>query len=249
MLIRTFKENVFKYACEDGGEEASSQATTNGDHPTKRPPGVKAAKGVGGKRTKVDELGVSEFKGMWSIKENDLAAEERLKKMGLLERLISKKKEPLTQFEEALKKKLITEMLGNYLLVRNALSLKLSCAGDNETMRERENETNDTDKSSHECEDGGEEASSQATTNGDHPTKRPPGVKVAKGVGGNRTKVDELGVSEFKGMWSIKEKDLAAEERLKKMGLLESLISKKKEPLTQFEEALKEKLITEMLGN
>ncbi|KAF2574279.1 hypothetical protein F2Q70_00000313, partial [Brassica cretica] len=98
---------------EDGGEEASSQATTNGDHPTKRPPGVKAAKGVGGKRTKVDELGVSEFKGMWSIKENDLAAEERLKKMGLLERLISKKKEPLTQFEEALKKKLITEMLGN----------------------------------------------------------------------------------------------------------------------------------------
>ncbi|XP_013607496.1 PREDICTED: glutathione S-transferase T3-like [Brassica oleracea var. oleracea] len=49
-----------KRKCEDGGEEASSQATTNGDHPTKRPPG-----------------------------------------------------------------------------------------GDNETMRERENETNDTDKSSH----------------------------------------------------------------------------------------------------
>ncbi|KAF3503159.1 hypothetical protein F2Q69_00039722 [Brassica cretica] len=127
----------------DGGEEASSQATTNGDHPTKRPPGVKAAKGVGGKRTKVDELGVSEFKGMWSIKEKDLAAEERLKKMvfrclnsicffGLCSSVMC---------------------LRSILLVRNALSLKLSCAGDNETMRERENETNDTDKSSHEVQE------------------------------------------------------------------------------------------------
>ncbi|KAF2600821.1 hypothetical protein F2Q68_00011200 [Brassica cretica] len=57
---------------------ASSQATTNGDHPTKRPPGVKAAKGAGGKRTIVDQLGVSDFHGMWSIKEKDLAAKERL---------------------------------------------------------------------------------------------------------------------------------------------------------------------------
>ena len=98
------------------------------------------------------------------------------------------------------------------------------------------------------CEDGGEEASSQATMNGDHPTKRPPGVKAAKGAGGKRTIVDQLGVSEFEGMWSIKEKDLAAKERLKKMGLLKSLILKK-ELLSQFEDALKEKLITEMLGN
>uniref|UniRef100_A0A0D3AVC3 No apical meristem-associated C-terminal domain-containing protein n=1 Tax=Brassica oleracea var. oleracea TaxID=109376 RepID=A0A0D3AVC3_BRAOL len=66
-----------KRRCEDG-QEASSQATTNGDHPTKRPPGVKAAKGAGGKRTVVDQLGVSDFHGMWSIKEKDLAAKERL---------------------------------------------------------------------------------------------------------------------------------------------------------------------------
>ncbi|KAF2585934.1 hypothetical protein F2Q70_00037487 [Brassica cretica] len=58
-----------KRRCEDGGEEAISQATTNGDHPTKRPVGVKAAKGAGGKRNIVDQLGVSEYQRMWSIKE------------------------------------------------------------------------------------------------------------------------------------------------------------------------------------
>ncbi|KAL0711413.1 hypothetical protein Bca4012_018391 [Brassica carinata] len=97
------------------------------------------------------------------------------------------------------------------------------------------------------CDDGGQEATSQATTNGDHPTKRPPGVKAAKGAGGKRAIVDQQSVEEFQDMWSIKEKDIASKERLKKMDLIESLISKK-EPLSQFEEALKEKLITEMLG-
>ncbi|KAF3487052.1 hypothetical protein F2Q69_00052571 [Brassica cretica] len=46
-------------------------------------------------------------------------------------------------------------------------------------------------------------------------------------------------------MWSIKEKDLAVKERLSKMGLLERLIGKK-EPLSEVEEALKDKLITEI---
>ena len=100
-----------KRKCEDGGEEASSQATTNGDHPAKRLVGVKAAKGGGGKRPIGDQLSASEFQGMWSLKEKNLAAKERLKKMGLLESLIAKK-EPLSQFEEALRDKLITEMLG-----------------------------------------------------------------------------------------------------------------------------------------
>lgn len=62
-----------------------------------------------------------------------------------------------------------------------------------------------------------------------------------KGAGG------KVNASDFHRMWSVKEKDLEAKERLKKMGLLESLITKK-EPLSQFEEALKEKLIAEMLG-
>ncbi|KAF2611611.1 hypothetical protein F2Q70_00008470 [Brassica cretica] len=49
-------------------------------------------------------------------------------------------------------------------------------------------------------------------------------------------------------MWTIKEKDMAEKERLKKMGFLESLICKK-EPLSEYEEELKKKLISEMLGN
>ncbi|XP_013601548.1 PREDICTED: glutathione S-transferase T3-like [Brassica oleracea var. oleracea] len=47
-------------------------------------------------------------------------------------------------------------------------------------------------------------------------------------------------------MWSIKEKDMAAKEKLKKIGLLESRICKK-EPLSEYEEELKKKLISEML--
>uniref|UniRef100_A0A0D3DML2 Myb-like domain-containing protein n=1 Tax=Brassica oleracea var. oleracea TaxID=109376 RepID=A0A0D3DML2_BRAOL len=46
---------------EDVGQEASSQATTNGDHPAKRPVGVKATKGGGGKRPMGDQLSASEF--------------------------------------------------------------------------------------------------------------------------------------------------------------------------------------------
>ncbi|KAL0875565.1 hypothetical protein Bca101_025270 [Brassica carinata] len=98
------------------------------------------------------------------------------------------------------------------------------------------------------CEDGAQSATSQATTNlGDQPTKRPPGVKASKGASGKRSVVDHEAVSQFESMWSIKEKDLAMKERLSKMALLESLISKK-EPLSEVEEALKKKLIAEMLG-
>ncbi|XP_022560100.1 glutathione S-transferase T3-like [Brassica napus] len=69
-----------KRRCEDGAQSASSQATTIlGDQPTIRPPGVKASKGDSGKRTIVDQQAVSEFQGMWFIKEKDLAAKERLK--------------------------------------------------------------------------------------------------------------------------------------------------------------------------
>ncbi|KAF2540049.1 hypothetical protein F2Q68_00032928 [Brassica cretica] len=76
-------------------EEAISQATTNDDHPTKRPVGVKAAKGAGGKRNVVDQLGFSEYQRMWSIKEQDLADKERLK-MGLLQSLIDKNEPDLS---------------------------------------------------------------------------------------------------------------------------------------------------------
>ena len=101
-----------KRKCEDGAQSASSQATVDlDDQAMKRPPGVKAAKAASGKRNVVDQQAASQFQTMWSIREKDLAVKERLSKMGLLERLIAKN-EPLSEFEEALKQKLITEMLG-----------------------------------------------------------------------------------------------------------------------------------------
>ena len=85
--------NGKKRKCDDGAQSESSQATSNlGDQPTKRPPGVKAAKGASGKRSIADHQAVSEFQTMWSIKEKDLAMKERLSKMGLLGSLISKKR-------------------------------------------------------------------------------------------------------------------------------------------------------------
>ncbi|KAF2560663.1 hypothetical protein F2Q70_00016456 [Brassica cretica] len=49
-------------------------------------------------------------------------------------------------------------------------------------------------------------------------------------------------------MWEIKQQDLAKKDRLTKMRLLESLLAKK-EPLDDYEEALKKKLIIECLSN
>ena len=59
-----------------------------------------------------DDKSLSAFHTMWSLKEKDLAGKEKLSKMGLLDRLIAKT-EPLSEEEEALKKKLIREMLAN----------------------------------------------------------------------------------------------------------------------------------------
>lgn len=98
---------------DDGAQSESSQATSAlGDQPTKRPPGVKAAKAASGKRSIAVDQAASEFQTMWTVKEKDMAAKERLKKMGLLESLICKK-EPLSEYEDELKNKLISEMLGN----------------------------------------------------------------------------------------------------------------------------------------
>jgi len=46
----------------------------------------------------------------------------------------------------------------------------------------------------------------------------------------------------------MKEKDLALQERVSKMALLNSLISKT-DPLSEIEQAVKTKLLTEMLDN
>ncbi|KAF3552659.1 hypothetical protein DY000_02000045 [Brassica cretica] len=97
---------------------------------------------------------------------------------------------------------------------------------------------------------------SQAPSNlGDDPTKRPPGVKAAKGASSKKSIAEDQALAQLETMCSIKEKDLAVKEkdlavkeRVSKMSLLDSLISKK-ETLSQAEEALTQKLLTEMLNN
>ncbi|KAF3585845.1 hypothetical protein F2Q69_00025552 [Brassica cretica] len=76
---------------------------------TTRAPGVKAAKGYG-KQAKAKGKTVAGFQRMWSIKKENMAMKERLSKMKLLDSLVAKK-EPLADYEEALKKKLINELL------------------------------------------------------------------------------------------------------------------------------------------
>ncbi|KAG2253163.1 hypothetical protein Bca52824_083299 [Brassica carinata] len=111
-----------KRKCDNGAQSESSQAASDlGESPTKHPPGVKPSKAASGKRSIADQeaskAASAEFLAMCSIKERDLAVKERdlavqesVKKMDLLDRLIAKP-EPLSESEEALKQKLITEML------------------------------------------------------------------------------------------------------------------------------------------
>ncbi|XP_048596425.1 uncharacterized protein LOC125578152 [Brassica napus] len=94
------------------------------------------------------------------------------------------------------------------------------------------------------CEDGSQSSTSHANeTKSEH--DRPPGVKAAKS---KKTKVEGKALIEFQSMWNIKKQDMATKERLSKMSLLDSLISKK-EPLAEYEEALKKKLINDLMSN
>ncbi|KAG2277268.1 hypothetical protein Bca52824_059823 [Brassica carinata] len=91
-------------------EEAMSiSACSLADNGATRPPGVKAAK-ARGKKQVTDGKYLDEFQKMWRIKQEDLVIKEKLSKMKLLDRLMAKQ-EPLDDGEEALKKKLINELL------------------------------------------------------------------------------------------------------------------------------------------
>ncbi|XP_013650951.1 glutathione S-transferase T3-like [Brassica napus] len=98
---------------EDGSHSASSQVNENNaavdDNGTCRPPSVKAAK-ARGKKPLVERKELSDFQTMWSIKKEDLTMKEKLSKMNLLESLVAKQV-PLADYEEALKKKLINELM------------------------------------------------------------------------------------------------------------------------------------------
>ncbi|XP_013668590.2 glutathione S-transferase T3-like [Brassica napus] len=103
-----------KRKCDESAQSSSSYAfeTTTGEEEqaTIRPPGVKASKGFG-KKTMAEGKRLTEFQSLWSIRKEDIAAKERLTKMKLLESLVGK--EELAEYEEALKKKLIDELLSN----------------------------------------------------------------------------------------------------------------------------------------
>ena len=117
-------ESCKKRKCDDGAQSSSSYATTNDAE--QRPPGVKASKRGSGKRTNEDLKDISEIKSLWAIKEKDLEVKERLSRMGLLETLIAKT-EQLSEFEEALKSKLISEMLGKLLNFLFICSVSVLC--------------------------------------------------------------------------------------------------------------------------
>ncbi|KAG2250675.1 hypothetical protein Bca52824_080811 [Brassica carinata] len=102
-----------KRKCGDVSHSASSKATeadsVDDDEATNRPKGVNAAK-ASSKKAMADGKELSEFQTMWSFKKEDLALKERLSKMKLLDSLIAKQG-PLPYYEEALKKKLIDELM------------------------------------------------------------------------------------------------------------------------------------------
>uniref|UniRef100_A0A0D3A978 No apical meristem-associated C-terminal domain-containing protein n=1 Tax=Brassica oleracea var. oleracea TaxID=109376 RepID=A0A0D3A978_BRAOL len=100
-----------KRKSEEGSQSASSKGNETDsaldDEGTIRPPGVKAAKGRGKKPVEL-----SDFKTVWSIKKQVLDMKERLSKIKLLDSLIGKQG-PLADYEEALKKKLVDELMSH----------------------------------------------------------------------------------------------------------------------------------------
>ncbi|KAF3586430.1 hypothetical protein F2Q69_00032115 [Brassica cretica] len=59
-----------------------------------------------------EENSVNRFQSMWDIKQKELEVKERLSKMSILDSLIAKK-EPLADYEEALNKKFISDLMFN----------------------------------------------------------------------------------------------------------------------------------------
>ncbi|XP_048634036.1 glutathione S-transferase T2-like [Brassica napus] len=94
---------------EDGAQASTPRATEGVAGVTDdRPPGVKAAK-RSGKKPMEEGKGQEEFDRVWAYKQQDLSRREKLSKIGLLDRLLART-EPLRDYEETLKKKLINEL-------------------------------------------------------------------------------------------------------------------------------------------
>ncbi|KAF2531333.1 hypothetical protein F2Q70_00031127 [Brassica cretica] len=216
--------SVLKQGSFDRGKRSIKGASSQvnecdaGVEGTSRPPGVKAAK-AHGKKPQVEGQDVSDYQLMWSIKKDDLAMKQQLSKMRLLEKLLAK--ENLADYEEDLKKKLINELILCHVTGKKRLHWR----GASQAIVIISNENNAV------VDDDG--------------TCRPPGVRAAK-ARGKKPVIESKGLSDFQTMWSIKKEDLAMKEKLSKMKLRESLIAKQV-PLADYEEALKKKLINELM--
>ncbi|XP_024009301.1 glutathione S-transferase T3-like [Eutrema salsugineum] len=86
-----------------------------------------------------------------------------------------------------------------------------------------------------------------ASENEDVVEGRPPGVKAAKAKAkqSGRGKSDNRDMKEFSSMWEMKQRDLELKDKIRDKRILENLLAKK-EPLTEIEMALKNKLICAM---
>ncbi|XP_013589682.1 PREDICTED: glutathione S-transferase T3-like [Brassica oleracea var. oleracea] len=110
--VLSMERNNKKRKVEDGAQSSTSHVPddVSGEafEGTARPPGVKAAK-RGGKKPMEEGKREKECERIWTMKQEDLCRREKLSKIGLLDRLLAKI-EPLPEYEETLKKKLIAEL-------------------------------------------------------------------------------------------------------------------------------------------
>ncbi|XP_048599202.1 glutathione S-transferase T3-like [Brassica napus] len=123
---------------EDGPQSSTAHANEDvAGETVERPPGVKAAK-RSGKKPMEEGKGREEFDRVWAYKQQDLSRREKLSKIGLLDRLLART-EPLPDYEETLKKKLINELFSTMRMflsngsgiIRGEEALLCLCHGSN----------------------------------------------------------------------------------------------------------------------
>lgn len=88
----------------------------------------------------------------------------------------------------------------------------------------------------------GEDASEPSSTNVGEGEIRPEGIKAAKA---RRNSSQGKAVENYRNMWELKMEDLAKKEKLSKLAVLDTLLTRK-EPLSESEEAVKNILLAEL---
>ncbi|XP_033134344.1 glutathione S-transferase T3-like [Brassica rapa] len=88
----------------------------------------------------------------------------------------------------------------------------------------------------------GEDASQPSSTNVGEGEIRPEGIKAAKA---RRNSSQGKAVENYRNMWELKMEDLSKKEKLSKLAILDTLLTRK-EPLSESEEAVKNILLAEL---